>query len=238
MQDNGDLLIGLSALIWLLSLALLFGGLVLVCIKSVRRIGLFLLAGSVGVWVLSMGMCAVGMPEEKPTTEKRDARALPPGTLPASRPPAAPLERERPPAGAWRRGDMLDPTYALDSSNAVDGWLTSKQPTLVVRCHEGKTEVYVATDLNVSTEYGKRNLHTVRLGFDAQPPMQELWSESTDDKALFAPDGVAIARRLGTAQKLTFEFTPFNAKPGAASFNLTGSDGVVASVAKACGWTP
>jgi hypothetical protein len=238
MQDNGDLLIGLSALIWLLSLALLVTGVVVVCIKSARRLGLFMIAGSVGVWFTSMGMCAVGMPEEKPTTEKRDARSLPPGSKPASRPPTALLERERPPAGAWRRGDGIDPTYALDSPDAVDGWLTSKKPTLVVRCHEGKTELYVATALNVSTESGKRNLHTVRLGFDAQPPMQELWSESTDDKALFAPDGVAIARRLGTAQKLTFEFTPFNAKPGTASFNLSGSDGVVASVAKACGWTP
>jgi hypothetical protein len=238
MLSNGDLLIGLSVVVWLLSLALLFGGVVLVCFKSARRVGLFMLAGSAGVWFLSIGMCAVGMPEEKPTTEKRDARAPATGVDPASLPPAALLERERPPAGAWRRGDAVDATYALDSPDAVTGWLTTRHPTLVVRCHQRKTEVYVATDLHASTESGKRNLHTVRLRFDGGPPLQELWSESTDDKALFAPDGAAIARRIGAAQKLTFEFTPFNANPGTASFDLRGADGVVRSVAKACGWAP
>jgi hypothetical protein len=71
-----------------------------------------------------------------------------------------------------------------------------------------------------------------------QPARHELWFASTDDSALFAPDGATVARRLGTAKTLAFEFTPALAEPLTVTFNLAGVDGVVAHVAKACGWTP
>jgi hypothetical protein len=243
MQNDGDFLVGLSAVIWLLSLALLFAGLVLVCIRSVRRIGLIVLAASVGIWFASMGMCAVGMPKTDPLTEKHDTRATGAAAGPVAAPsPGTSVERARPPGGKWRGGDATmdgapSVAYQLGSPDRV-GWLdTDTTPSLVVRCHGHRTEVYVATEIIPSAEVGKRG-HTVRLRYDGQPPRQELWSESTDDKALFAPDGVAMARRLATARTLTFEFTAFFDNPRAATFDLAGVDGVVAHVAKACGWTP
>jgi hypothetical protein len=240
-------MVAASAFVWLLSLAILFGGLVLVWFRSMRRIGLLMLAGSVGLWIVSMSMCAAGMPEDKPTAAKRDARTPDAGPKPASTTSGdALLERERPPGGAWRSGDAGEAakdgttavSYQLASPDTIRGWLREKKPTLVVRCEGRKTEVYVVTEMGASVEWGKQHRHTVGLRFDSAPARQELWSESTDDKALFAPDGLATARRLAAARTLTFEFTPFNANRQAATFDLTGVPAVVARVATACGWTP
>jgi hypothetical protein len=224
MLSNSDLLILVSIFVWLGSLGLLFAGLILVWIRSARRIGLFLLAGSVGVWIISMGTCAAGMPTMAPLTEKRDTRT------PERRPSAEePVERE---------SDGAPVTYQLESSNTIDDWLTTETPTLVVRCRHRQTEVYVVAETSASNEFGKDNLHTVRLRIDDQPWEDATWSESVDDDTLFAPDGLALAGRLSAARRLTFEFTPFGADAQAATFHLAGVASGVQRVARACGWTP
>lgn len=242
-MSNGDVLIGASFLIWGVSLIILLAGLVLVCIRSARRIGLFMLAGSAGIWILSMGMCVAGMPDTDPITAKRDTQRRDASPGPAmAQPVEAPVERVRS-TGSWRRGDATmdgapSVSYRLDSPQKVSDWLGEiATPTLVVRCHERRTEVYVATSL-MSAEESMGDLHAVKVRYDDQPVTDERWSESTDDEALFAPDGVAMARRIATAKTLWFEFKPFIADPQGATFHLAGVDGVIAHVASACGWTP
>jgi hypothetical protein len=242
--SNGDLLIGASIVVWILSLIILLAGLVLVCIRSARRIGLFMLAGSVGMWMLSMGMCAVGVPGTDPITEKRDTlrRDAPPGPATAL-PVETFVERERAAVGSWRRGDAtMDGTpsvsYRLDSPDKIRDWVgQSETATLVVRCHQRRTEVYVVTTLTSSDE-SLGDLHTVRLRYNDQPAPDERWSEATDDEALFAPDGIAMARRIAAAETMRFEFKPFMGDPQAATFHLAGVSSVVGHVAQACGWTP
>lgn len=222
MLSGGDKLILISIVVWAMSLALLFAGLVLVFIRSARRIGLSLLAVSLGVWMLSMGICVAGMPAKDPLTEKRDEREL-------ARPPAdEPVER----------GDGAPVIYQVDSSNTIDGFVLTNTPTLVVRCRRRLTEVYVDMKGNASSEFGKDGRHTVRLRIDDQPIEEGAWSESLDNKALFAPDGLALARRLSTARRITFEFTPFMADAQTAMFDLAGVTNGVGRVARACGWAP
>lgn len=67
--------------------------------------------------------------------------------------------------------------------------------------------------------------------------MTQHWSASTDDKALFAPSGRQLAGQLAKATALTFEFTPFDASPAVARFDLKGIADHIGGIGQACGWT-
>jgi len=122
-----------------------------------------------------------------------------------------------------------------DAENDIQGWLRPKRPTLVVRCQEGKTAAYVVTGMAASVEYDTER-HTVRLRFDEGNPTTQRWSESTDHEALFAPNPTQLAKQMLGSKALTFQFTPFNASPAIARFNLQGLGSHLQKVASACGW--
>ncbi len=106
---------------------------------------------------------------------------------------------------------------------------------MVIRCQENKTEVYVVTGTTASVEYATDS-HTVRLRFDDEKPITQHWSESTDSKALFAPNAILLAKQLSDHNKFTFEFTPFQGNPAIAVFELDGISKHIGKVEKACGW--
>jgi hypothetical protein len=128
--------------------------------------------------------------------------------------------------------------FALSAENTIEGWLEKERPDLVVRCREGKTDVYMMTRMFASTEFDAHDLngHTVRIRFDEQPVQQQRWTESTDKKALFAADAIQIAKNLAKAKVFRVEFTPFNASPAVATFDVTGFDTHIEKIAAACGW--
>lgn len=53
--------------------------------------------------------------------------------------------------------------------------------------------------------------------------------------ALFAPDGQALAQRLLTARQLHFGFSPHNAAPVTATFEVDGLAKHLEPIAKRCG---
>lgn len=122
-----------------------------------------------------------------------------------------------------------------DAEHDIAGWLQSKRPSLIVRCQEGKTEAYIATGLAATVEYDT-DRHTVRLRFDDGKPTTQHWDESTDHEALFAPNAIQFARELVGSKTLTFQFTPFDASPAVARFNLEGLAPYLQKAASACGW--
>ena len=78
--------------------------------------------------------------------------------------------------------------------------------------------------------------HTVRLRFDDGKPTTQHWDESTDHEALFAPNAIQFAKELAGSKTLTFQFTPFDASPAVARFNLEGLAPYLEKAASACGW--
>ncbi len=128
----------------------------------------------------------------------------------------------------------------LDSPDRLQGPVGVVTPTLIIRCEEKKSEVYVATELaaSIETEFdgGPADYHTVRLRIDNGLSRTEHWGEATDHKALFAPDGITLAKELANAQQLTFEFTPFDGSPTVLRFKVQGLDSHLNQVADACGW--
>ena len=60
----------------------------------------------------------------------------------------------------------------------------------------------------------------MRVRFDDAGAERQRWSQSTDNEALFAPNAVQMARNIAKAKTLRFEFTPFNASPVIATFDV------------------
>src|ERR1700690_3729129 len=56
---------------------------------------------------------------------------------------------------------------ALDAETPVQGWLDTTTPTLLLRCREGKVEVYINNGLQANVEVGQLRAATVRLRFDS-----------------------------------------------------------------------
>lgn len=140
------------------------------------------------------------------------------------------------PAGSSAMDDSQTVTYELEAQNVLDGWLSHRIPSLIVRCQEHKTEVYIQTGFPLTSELGRFRRHTIRLRFDDRPAGKELWSESTDNEAIFAPSSVALARRIAKTKRLRVELTPFNSSPQTIEFAVEGFQDSAKELGKACGW--
>jgi hypothetical protein len=122
----------------------------------------------------------------------------------------------------------------LPAENRVAIWQRQVRPVLVVRCLAQGLEVFVFTDTAAKIEPRTED-HTVRITLDHGPETSARWPDSADHDALFAPDGAALTRQLVGARTLQFGFTPHNASPVVAHFNIAGLDAALAPAAKQCG---
>ncbi|MGH9145112.1 MAG: hypothetical protein ACRD1Q_00275, partial [Vicinamibacterales bacterium] len=134
---------------------------------------------------------------------------------------------------AWGRDGSKTVAFELPAEGDVPVWMKRVRPLLVVRCLSRNTEVFVVTSSAASFEKNSGR-HTVHLGFDGSGETKEEWEDSVDSQQLFAPDGVGLARRISEARTMTFRFTPFNASPVTAEFNVGGFDEHIQAVAKTC----
>lgn len=133
-------------------------------------------------------------------------------------------------AGNARRSVAVE----VPSVNKVSVWMRDVRPLLVVRCLRGQADAFVFTDSAALIEAHTED-HTVRYAFDTEAEARELWPDSTEHDALFAPDGAAFARRLMAARTLSFGFTPHNAAPVTAYFRVSGLGEQLGPAARACG---
>jgi hypothetical protein len=135
----------------------------------------------------------------------------------------------------WARDGSKTIAFELQAANEVTLWMQRSRPLLVVRCVSRATEVFVAIGSAASIE-GQAGNHTVRVKIDNDPELVQQWSDSESGQELFAPDSVALARRLADAQQMQFSFTPYNAGAATASFAVEGAGELVGLVANTCGW--
>jgi len=125
--------------------------------------------------------------------------------------------------------------FELPAENTVSTWMSQVRPMLVVRCVQKNTQVLVWTGSALKMEPQSAD-HTVTFRFDNEPGATELWADSEEHDALFAPDGAAFARRLLPARTLRFGYTPHNAAPAEAEFQVGGLGAMIETFAKECGW--
>jgi hypothetical protein len=134
----------------------------------------------------------------------------------------------------WARDGSKTIAFEVSALRDV-GPATRARPSLVVRCLSGRTEVFLALGTAASIEPNS-DRHTVHLQIDGEGPSEQLWLDSESSQQLFAPDGVALARRLAQARTLRLGFTPYNSQPAVAEFNVSGFDELVGLVASTCHW--
>src|SRR4051812_38469884 len=86
--------------------------------------------------------------------------------------------------GGWTRrvsksqmDDSKTVTFSLLANNEVSGWLVRKRPTLLARCKEGTTDLYVNLGFPAAVESG--DTRTVRWRLDDAEATTEYWDEST-----------------------------------------------------------
>lgn len=158
-------------------------------------------------------------------------------TSPAAAAAAAPSDHWTVERGTSKMDDSKSVTLSVDASGPISGWLATKVPSLYVRCREHKTNVFVVTGMAAEPELGEYDEYTVRLRLDDGSPFAQMWSESTDKEALFAPEAIALARRLARSKRLRFSFTPFNASHAIAEFDVTGLSTHLPELARTCGWS-
>ncbi len=132
--------------------------------------------------------------------------------------------------------DSKTVTLTLAADQSVDAWLMRARPTLIIRCQERTTALYVVTETAATPELGKYNEYSVTHRVDQTTAVNEDWTASTDSRALFSPEPIVLARRLRTASIFRFRFTPFNASPAIATFSVSGLAAHLPKVAAACGW--
>ena len=168
--------------------------------------------------------------QSQPSATQNIGAAIEPAPAPA------PTDKWQENTGTSAMDDSPTVTYALTAEYDITGWLKTSRPALYVRCFEHKTAVLVHTDMAANVEYGGG--HTVRIRLDDEPAFTEEWSESTNHEALFAPNPIALARRIARAKRMRFEFTPFNASRTTVEFDVTGFGNHIGEVANTCGWKP
>jgi type VI secretion system protein VasI len=166
------------------------------------------------------------------------------------------------PTDKWRVTESNSPmddsktvVLTLVSENEIQGPIGAVKPSLIVRCQQKKTDLYVVTGMAASVEVGfdggPRAAHKVGIRLDEEEATYRDWYESGDNKALFAGDMIydstghrsafsggviELVKRVSNASKLTFQFTPFDGSPQVAAFDLKGLDDHLHAVAEACGW--
>ena len=175
----------------------------------------------------------------KPAASPQAVEAAPPVAAAVA---AAPVVEQAPAptwAGrreaAWANDGSKTISFELQAIGDVNVWMSRVRPTLVVRCLYKATEVFVAIHSSASIE-GQSGNHTVRVSIDGDDEQVQQWSDSTSGQELFAPNGVAFARRLASAERMRFNFTPYNSPPVTAEFSVQGFESLAALVGKTCGW--
>jgi hypothetical protein len=190
--------------------------------------------GCIGFLVVAVILTALSGNEDASVASPDERRV-------SAGPPAPPPPPPASPASLWSIDSSTSamddsPTVVLsrDAENSVSAWLETKTPTMIIRCREGRVQLYMHLGSAFDTEIGHLDEARIRYRIDSLPAQTSWWTESTDNDAVFAPSPVSLARRLARGSTLTMQFTPFNADPVTARFDIRGLDELLPRVLRAC----
>ncbi len=143
--------------------------------------------------------------------------------------------------GKWQittgKSDFDDSTtvvLSLVAENSIQAWLSTPTPNLIVRCQEKKLAIYVDVRTQINVEYGLNDAATVRVRFDNSPSTDLIADESTDGEGLFFRSPYDILWLIGNSSRMVFGFTPFNASPVVATFDLRGFTNIMKPLNQSC----
>lgn len=132
--------------------------------------------------------------------------------------------------------DSRGVTLTLNAETNINGWLTDDvNPSIVIRCKEGKTDAYIYTGMQANVEYNALGANVI-MRIDKKPAYKLVASKSTDGEALFLPDAIQQIKKLLLGRELFFQFTPFNSAPQSTKFLIAGLSESITPVRQTCKW--
>ena len=106
---------------------------------------------------------------------------------------------------------------------------------LLVRCSsENGVEAYVSFRRFVESSDGRSG---VRIKFDEQPPLRQLWTESKDSEALFSPTPRQFVDQLTRHSIFRLEHEAFHGPLLVTKFDVSSARHVIPTLLSACGVT-
>jgi type VI secretion system protein VasI len=128
--------------------------------------------------------------------------------------------------------DSTNVFLSLNAEQAVRSGYKTVTPTLIIRCSEGKTNVYITWDLYLGLEST-----TMLTRLDKEAAVSKTWAISTDNKAVFVSGSdVAFAKSLMAHQSLLAQITPYGESPVMTTFDVGGLTEAVKPLREACKW--
>jgi len=145
-------------------------------------------------------------------------------------------EEHKDPDDHWMQSietaSVMDNKHSISIStmaqNAINTASWTDQPELVIGCNEGKFELRIKTE--AITRSG-----SVRIKFDDKPPVNQRWQESTNYRALYAPNPRQLAEQLKSTSYFAFEFGEFQAGKYVFIFDVRHLDEHLQKVYEVCG---
>jgi hypothetical protein len=140
---------------------------------------------------------------------------------PSAQPPIAgeakPAEAPAAESTNWFKSEKSDPMDGTKEIAVMTSAMGQPSGTLIIRFKGKKLDVYVNTDEIVDDESA-----SVRVKFDDAAPVRQIWTRSTDYKAIFSPDPFGLLARLQLSNKFYIEYRPYQRTPDTIIFNVTG----------------
>lgn len=199
---------------------------------SGRHLPVLVLAAAAGVILMIGLVLARGTPASDVAAAVETTTPKPASPSPT---PFVSQKWSRDNSAYWVGNHRKSAALELRADNSVEIWQGRVRPSLIVRCLARSTQVFVFTGSAMKIER-QTEAHTVTFGFDDEPEVTERWPDSDEHDALFAPDGAGFAQRLLRARTMRFGYTPHNALPVVAHFQVSGLGDLIAPIAKDCGW--
>jgi hypothetical protein len=137
-------------------------------------------------------------------------------------------------AKLWAANDRKGIAFELPARDETQVWMKKVRPLLVVRCAARRIDVFVFTDSAAAMEAQDED-HTVQVALDGEAARTERWPDSVSHDALFVPDGASFVRQLSRAKTMQFGYTPHNAAPVVAHFDVSGLADRIARASAQCG---
>ena len=131
--------------------------------------------------------------------------------------------------------DSKTVVMSLESENTVTGWLTKNySPTLIIRCQENKTDMY----MNTESQFHRSSLDSVKakIRLDDEKSKTYRFSVSTDNMSIFFRKPIGHLKKMFSSQEMKIGWTPFNANPVIAKFDIRGLKDLIKPLRKTCNW--
>lgn len=135
--------------------------------------------------------------------------------------------------------DTTDVFVSLTSENALTcrGYGAPTPATLILRCLENTTAVFIATDCHLTSGHG--GYGQVESRVDDKVARSQEFDESTNNRSLGLWSGrqaIPFIKSMIGSNQVLFRFTPFNQSPVTAKFNTSGLEESIKPLREECGW--